>query len=610
MPTNAAGPARRRPPGDEVVTDTPHRIAIVGVGPRGFGCLERLAIELARTRPKRAVHITLHDRAAHPGAGPIYDPEQPDELLMNLSARHVTAWSADADDVAAGRHEDLLSWLGRHHAHWATADAYVPRKLVGAYLREAYEILLGSLPAGVQVTPVPATATDLQRVDDGWFVRHEDPTADLRVDEVVCTAGHGVWPTGPAAYGSNGLPSGDDAAVVARPYPVRRVLSVARVPPGSVVGVRGFALSFIDVALSLTVGRGGSIDGVAEFGRSGSPWPGYHPGASDAACIVPCSRTGAPLLAKPGPALVAESGQLVDLWTDLRASLRDGDTAEPVDEIARTLARAAAMALHQLGAPVDDRTRATIGALLAPDVTRSGYRDVHDGPAALAAMKRSVEVALGHRAPDAGWAVGEAWRRGYPGLVARVGHGGLPERSRPRFAALARRLERVGFGPPPENVLRLIALAEAGTLDLGYLQGRVITTDQGRLALREAGRTRPVDVVVDSVLPPPGADRHTPLWGALLHRGAARLGAGTSGIEVADDATCIGRDGRRTPGLAAVGRATEGWVLGNDTLNRTLHAETERWARRIAQELRGQDAPSRHASRGPTRAVGTLGALT
>jgi uncharacterized NAD(P)/FAD-binding protein YdhS len=566
-----------------VVSD--YRIAIVGMGPRGFGCLERLAIELDRNPVGRPVNITLHDPAAHPGAGPIYDPEQPGELLMNLAARHVTAWSGDAADLVGGHCDDLLDWLGRHHPRWAVGTAYVPRKLVGAYLEAAFDTLLGRLPPGLVVTPVRTEVTDLCRVDDGWWVRHADPAADRRVDEVMCTVGHGVWSSTSRSETFAAIPPDGGTPVLAPPYPVRRALAPAHVPPGAIVGVRGFALTFIDIALHLTVGRGGRIDGVEELGTVGAPWPVYTPGDGSVMGLVPWSRTGAPLLAKPGPALAAAAAELENDWAGLRAALRAADTQDPVAAIVGTLARAAEVALGRLGAPVDHRTRAAIGALLDPDPIRTGPHDLHDGPAALAAMRRSVEVALGRRSPDAAWAVGEVWRRGYPGLVDRVGHGGLPEPARPRFAALARRLERVGFGAPAENIARIVALAEAGTLDLDHLRGAAVVRDRGRLVLTGPDGSRPLDVVVDSVLAPPGAGHGTPLWGALLRRGVARTGSGTAGIEVAADASCIGRDGRATPGLAAIGRATEGWVLGNDTLNRTMHTETAGWARRIARDL-------------------------
>jgi uncharacterized NAD(P)/FAD-binding protein YdhS len=568
-----------------MVSQTPYRIAIVGMGPRGFGCLERLAIELDRTPVRRAVHVTLHDVAAHPGAGPIYDPEQPGELLMNLAARHVTAWSADAADLLGARGEDLLDWLGRHHPRWAVGNAYVPRKLVGAYFEAAFDVLLGRLPPGLAVTPVRAEVTDLRRVGGGWWVRHVDPAADRQVDEVMCTVGHGVWSPTSRSEGFAALEPEGEAPVLAPPYPVRRALTSAQVPSGAVVGVRGFALTFVDVALHLTIGRGGRIDGIDELGTPGAPWPVYTPGHESVTGLVPWSRTGAPLLAKPGPALAAASAELEEDWIELRAALRAADTGDPIAAIVGTLAHVAQTALDRLGAPVDHRTRATIGALLDPDPIRAAAHELHDGPAALAAMRRSVEVALGRRPPDASWVVGEVWRRGYPGLVDRVGHGGLHEPDRPRFAALARRLERIGFGAPAENIARLVALAEAGTLDLGHLRAATVVPDRGRLVLTGPNGSRPVDVVVDSVLAPPGAGSDTPLWGALVRRGVARTGSGTSGIEVAPDASCIGRDGRATPGLAAIGRATEGWVLGNDTLNRTLHGETAGWARRVARDL-------------------------
>lgn len=568
-----------------MVSDTPYRVAIVGMGPRGFGCLERLAIELARAPVHREVQVTLHDPAPHPGAGPIYDPGQPGELLMNLAARHVTAWSTDAADLLGGHGEDLLGWLERHHPGWAVGHAYVPRNLVGAYFAAAFGVLLDGLPPGLVVTPIRTAVTDLQRLDGGWWVGHADPAADRRVDEVMCTVGHGVRPSGSRSAKVAALPPDDPAAQMLRPYPVRRTLGPAQVPPGSVVGVRGFALTFVDVALHLTVGRGGRIDGVEELDRAGAPWPVYTPAADSVVCLVPWSRTGAPLLAKPGPSLTRASAGLEEDWVELRAALRTVDAEDPVTAIIGALAHAAETALVRLGVTTDHRIRAAIAALLDPDPTRAAAHDLHDGRGALTAMRHSVEVALGRRAPDAAWAVGEVWRRGYPGLVDRVGHGGLAGPARPRFAALARRLERVGFGAPADNVARLVALADAGTLDLGHLRGATVVSDHGRLMLTGPEGSRPVDVVIDSVLDPPGADQDTPLWGALLHRGVARTASRTSGIEVAPDATCIGSDGRPTPGLAAIGRATEGWVLGNDTLNRTLHGETAGWARRVARDV-------------------------
>jgi hypothetical protein len=479
--------------------------------------------------------------------------------------------------LGAGRRPCLLDWLAVHHPAWADPDAYVPRGLVGEYLSDAFSSLTSCLPPGLQVTPVRATVVDLSPAADGWLIHHDDTSADRHVHAVVCTVGHGTWRASLATSENSTpawLPSFASARLVSQVYPVQDALRPDRVPPGAVVALRGFALTALDVALALTVGRGGRVEGLDDLSDAGAPWPRYVAGCDQVARLVPWSRSGAPLLAKPGPVLVARSAALEDVWTDLRARLAVADGPDRVQAIARELGGAARTALVRLGVTPDAALDAALMALL--DVDGSAGTDLHDGPRALAAMRCSVEVAVGRR-PDAAWAVGEAWRQGYPALVARIGHGGLLPADRPRFAGLARRLERVAFGPPAENLARLIALVDAGLVDLRWLGSGPRPADP------------PLDVVVDTVLPPPGVDTSTPVWGRLVAAGLARTAAGTTGIEVEPDGTCIGRDGTPTRGLAGIGRATEGWVLGNDTLHRTLHPETAAWARAVLDGVRRQD---------------------
>jgi diaminopimelate decarboxylase len=88
--------------------------------------------------------------------------------------------------------------------------------------------------------------------------------------------------------------------------------------------------------------------------------------------------------------------------------------------------------------------------------------------------------------------------------------------------------------------------------------------------------------VVDAVLSPPGVpDEPGPLHDGLLRDGAVRRRPGRRGLDVDRDASCLDREGRPSAGLSAVGRPTEDAVIGNDTLTRTLHADPDRWARRM-----------------------------
>ena len=45
------------------------------------------------------------------------------------------------------------------------------------------------------------------------------------------------------------------------------------------------------------------------------------------------------------------------------------------------------------------------------------------------------------------------------------------------------------------------------------------------------------------------------------------------------------RGGAPLPGLSAIGRLTEDWTIGNDTLDRTAQTAPEVWARRITAQL-------------------------
>jgi diaminopimelate decarboxylase len=118
------------------------------------------------------------------------------------------------------------------------------------------------------------------------------------------------------------------------------------------------------------------------------------------------------------------------------------------------------------------------------------------------------------------------------------------------------------------------------------VRGGRLAGDDERTVLRSEHGEQAIDVVVDAVLPGPGARGHTGVLGQLLAAGHAHSPAGRRGLEIGADGGCRRSDGRRAPGLSAIGRPTEDWVIGNDTLSRTMHPQADRWARRIAQRCR------------------------
>lgn len=164
------------------------------------------------------------------------------------------------------------------------------------------------------------------------------------------------------------------------------------------------------------------------------------------------------------------------------------------------------------------------------------------------------------------WGLGVAWREMYPSIVERASYGGRDSLN--GFAELAREMERVAFGPPPESAMHLQTLIEQGTVDISHL-------DRGNEPLTDLVKELDITVVIDAVIPPPGVIPGT-IIGRLVEQGHAHIRPGTRGLDVSRDGSVIGQKH-----LAAVGRMTEDVVLGNDTLSRTLHDVIPRWAQRV-----------------------------
>jgi diaminopimelate decarboxylase len=189
-------------------------------------------------------------------------------------------------------------------------------------------------------------------------------------------------------------------------------------------------------------------------------------------------------------------------------------------------------------------------------------------------MQSSYRVATGQAPPDMAWALGEAWRRSYKALVDCVSHGGLGASGWPAFARIAREMERIASGPPAVNMGYMLALHDSGFLDLGHVSH---VSHAAHPSPSDWPRT--VEIRIDATIPPPfEADGRGPIDGLLT---AGCLERGPGGGLVVDRAGQALVAGRIVPGLSVLGRPTEGCVLGNDTLNRTLHRHPIDWARRM-----------------------------
>ncbi|QDU80046.1 hypothetical protein Pla110_17680 [Polystyrenella longa] len=609
METNPTQKHKDTPVGKESAL----KIAIVGGGPRGLYSLERLLHYARQIAPQR-IRVCLYDTSGQPGAGTVYSPKQPAWLLMNYSSKNIDAWvrddmgSEDPMSPESIRHDlenypSLVQWLDKHHPEMADPDQAIPRAIAGEYFRDCYAQVLREKPENVSFVLKSATVKDVVRQKDRWAVMTVEESQEY--DEVLLSLGHGAnvgsanpeeW-FHPHSYESRvGMSQNRTKHLVNSTYPVAAQLSEEKVQPGSKVAIRGFGLTFIDACLSLTEGRGGKFKQL----KTGE-WE-YEMSGHEPEIIYPYSRTGRPMLAKPDARKVTRSPGLSTIWKRGKEQLRKLESSEyGLDfnsQMKPILVETAAEALRvQQG----EKTKEGITSTFRYDEPSSdsmlswlaGWSGGTVFPVDIwNRLTDSYRTATGLRPADEAWAIAETWRELYPALVERISYGGLSEASWELFQLYAAEMERIAFGPPAESVGKLLALIKSGLVELRFLTGSPVAfvkqhplESQSELILRNDQSQIIVDSIVNAVLPASQHATEGSLLYNLLQRKTLSRFRNTGGIAVDHETNALNEMEHAVSGLSVVGRPTEGCVLGNDTLSRTLHPESDRWAKRLIKSF-------------------------
>ncbi|MFI9275541.1 FAD/NAD(P)-binding protein [Kitasatospora sp. NPDC052896] len=595
---------------------SPYTIAVVGTGPRGISVLERLAVLLREgAAGPRPVHIYAID-AVEVGAGRVWRTDQDDWFTMNTVIGQVTMFSGEPDGGRArpGAGPSLGEWLAEHAPDASDRPALGPddfasRRDYGRYLRFVYRTITDELPPHVRLIPLRARVTAVRPgLGDGYRLTL-DESRTLAADKVVLATGHprnepdefdramirfaGTRPG--IAY-----LCGDSAAELDLDTAVR---------PGTTVAIRGLGLSFYDVLLSLTVGRGG------EFVRDRHGSLRYRPSGREPH-VVAASRSGLPIPARgrnqkaPGyvhPArfltqealaaararrhaatgstrldfeqdllpLLLKEIEHVFYTTHVRAAAGAEQAAEFAHRHAELLASGEDTSVLLKEAGLESVPAPDLWALARPFAGE--YFPSHQ------AWQQRLSAVLRHDLDQAALGTLDGplkaaldALRDLRGIVRQaVDYGGLlPESHRDAFLGRYAPVNALlSAGPPMVRTEQLIALMEQGLVEIVGPDAR-FGTDQaaGRFVVgspQVAGSERTAEVLIDARIPTPNLPRDSsPLTRQLLSAGVVRefvnsdTASGTryatGGLDVVQGSFRV-RDGagRVHSGLYALGIPTE-----------------------------------------------------
>ncbi|MDT9001657.1 FAD/NAD(P)-binding protein [Paucibacter sp. APW11] len=581
------------------------RITIVGMGPRGLSLLEQLVEQLHAAPLAWELKIDIVEPGdCGPGSHPV---QQPDHLLTNTVASQVGIFGEDSK-IMGKQGLSLTQWAryqgyrrfgtrflqvqGEGGAEISDQD-HLPRNMLGEYLRWAFERVAAQLPATVSVEHHRRRVVDLVPLPERGFQVVLDCGFEYRADYVFLATGHGMRrPTDSdlayEAFAAAAARRNPKALFLASPYPSSRLDAIS---DAATVAVQGLGLTAYDVISTLTVGRGGQFTAQAGglrytpsgreprirlFSRQCLPFAargvnqkgiaGRHQArflTVDAIRLLQAqavARTGSQQLDFGSEVLPLLEREMAYAYRAASAGLApNAETFEPT--------AAEQEAIRQLLYPLKGRTFPSF------DSFRRFFRLL---------VERDFEEAEKGNLSSPVKAATDVLRDCREGLRAAVEFAGLTPSSNPSYSEdFVATSNRISFGPPRRRNAELLALMDAGLLDIAGGPGNCVEMDEvkGEFCISnqfiEERVRHYADVLVIARLDPysPSTDASS-LSRQMLSRGLVRPFANGSyqpgGLDITPDLRVVAADGSVHDNLWALGFPVEGAHFYTHALPRPL----------------------------------------
>ncbi|WP_282063855.1 FAD/NAD(P)-binding protein [Roseobacter litoralis] len=567
-------------------------LAIVGLGPRGHYALERFVQELSRADTVKAARILLFEETEQMGNGPVWDLSQPDSNWSNVNDRILEL--PERSEINFGT--ALIEGFPSYH-DWAAnnptarsvdnSDHYPPRNVVGAYLHKRFDTLLGPLVEHGIAKLIHGSANAVALTETGACVTTHSG-AQYLADQVLLTVGHQPTHLDPqieawqAAIGKR-----DALCLFDEPYPVRPIVNAAKTDTDNSIAIRGYGLATIDVVRAIALAHGSFTlrdEQLCELT--------FTPTETSVPTIIPFSLDGLPMGPKPVTEQLdrqfAPSEKVLEALgrelSDPKLQTRATGKAFLLDAITSVIVKVfLGLANKRDDAPLDGDTLHDLIQAWIEDQARGHKYFLDTDQPPIEFLKNLVQMANGNAAVSLDYCIGQVWRHCHPTIYRSLSHGALNEDVLAEIILTDESMKRYAFGPPMESLQQLIALYEAGMLELDYLADPDITvTDQGWVLTSGDNRTV-AQIMVNAVLDAPKiTDVRSPLIEGLLQDGLVAPVHDELGVATTADGYVISQNENVLP-IAVLGRLAKGTIIGVDAILECFGERPRIWASSAAK---------------------------
>lgn len=571
------------------------QIAIIGAGPRGLSALENLFIQLSIKGKEQEVVVSIFETAKNPGSGKIWNAEQPTTNWLNISERRLKQLPGRVS-ISLGDHNipefpSYLKWLPEEEqdSDENEADTYHPRSKLGKYLNERFISIAVELQMAGYLKIIKFQVVAIDYVDNIFQLRTAEDCFEF--NEVLLTIGHQPtkipeqlkkWKAHAEKYPD---------LVFKEAYPVESFMFSEKINNTSIVAIRGFKLTMIDVLRALSIGRGGIFE-ILDKNTLRSKLISNEKMPKK---IVVFSLDGNPMAPKPLNAEIdikyaptSEEYETLSkiIYKHAQGKKEVADASFLTNAIAQIASR---VYLDLENSLPHEHTQRELADLIAEWFSNENLRHPLILPTfqpTTKSIKDFVNMALDIEQISLDYCTGQVWRHCQPIFYDEFAHANLEEKVLEIIMALSERMKRYSYGPPVESMQQLLALIDAGKLDLDLIENPEITEVENGWKLQNNRANCIAQVMINSVLDAPKILEVTsPLIQNLLANERIKPVYSSLGIQTKKDGIITLSNKNNFIALAVLGRLAKGSAIGVDAILECFGPRVQDWAISAAQRV-------------------------
>lgn len=564
-------------------------VTIVGGGPKGFYALERLLTHLITTYSIEPIEIHWFNTNTYFACGQNYRTDQPDNLLVNYAIGNISAWETESDEQCIADRKNLTDWI-RTYKQRGTRKVderdFASRELVGHYLLDCLYHTMQVVPAHITLHLANESIVDIEDHQDGYRLYSDTAKLPFNYQSLILVTGNNYKNH---TFHNEQIPN--TLSYFNSAYPIQILDSI---PDAAEVAIQGYGLTFIDVALHLTEGRGG------EFVYRNDELC-YQPSGREV-IMYPFSRTNLLMLPRQGT-LEGEQYNLEFITDEWIENLPKDQKPDFQKNVVPVLEREVEYAFYSVLWKEKNLSKMQIIQRLDSDKIEKPFTiyQLFTPNKDLAYIQLTYyhefitdilyyiisEIKKDPTESPIAQAV-QACRASLLQMPKIYNFCGLDGKSQAYFEKTwLGNMNRLSFGPPLTNIEKIYSLMKAGLIQCRYGTLPKLTFNDTGLGITNEVFTKTFTYFIDGrVAKSQLSHSNSVLYDNLFKRGIVTELVNdeyhTGAIVVNPDGTIPGLTERP---IYVYGTATEGNVLDNDTLSRKVYNFGNNWAKWTAEQI-------------------------